>query len=722
MQPEPAMHQARPKRALGHRVGVSVSVTLGVLLISLFVSVAVSGTIIVMNYVRNTKAALVAAEEELGTVAESVREQTLALVRPIATAAAMTAELPVDRPRPDRLATHEEHFLFWQVRALPQVTAVYYGFADGTFLDYVDLTEDGAPRWTTLTPPEGSTMARLATFADGDGNRFERITFFDDKFAVTGSTVLESEYDPRTRPWYREAITTNEVIDTEPYVFATSGKVGLTLARRLQGGERGVFGVDITLESLSQFLRAQSPGDGALIALLTVGGDVLASAGISGAGAEDVAGRASLPVFAALPDPRAAAISWFLAYGMQPPGLMDIEGRTYVTKTESVAGPLGSRMILAMVVPADLFTARIRRLGRDSLFVSVGILLLSVPLIFLLSRQVTGSLKALAAEADAVRAFRLDGAVTVRSHINEVAQLADSMDRMKTGLRTFSLYVPRGLVQHLVEDKLAPELGGERREITVLFTDIADFTPVAEGLAPEVLMRRMSDYFEVLTEVLRTTDASVDKFMGDAVMAEWNAVDPDPDHVATACRATLQARAAVDAFNASLADAGLPPMRTRFGLHTGEAVVGNVGSSERMDFTALGATVNLAARLESLNKHYGTSILVSDDVARAVGTQFCLRSVALVVPKGVARPLRVHELLCELEDEASHPAAVHTEAWEAAFAAYVAGDWAAADAGFAALARDLPGDGPAALYAERARRHHAAPPQEWNGIEVFTQK
>ena len=164
-------------------------------------------------------------------------------------------------------------------------------------------------------------------------------------------------------------------------------------------------------------------------------------------------------------------------------------------------------------------------------------------------------------------------------------------------------------------------------------------------------------------------------------------------------------------------------MPTRFGVHTGEAVVGNVGSSDRMSFTALGAIVNLAARLEPLNKHFGTTVLVSDAVAAQARQQFCLRTAGLVRPKGVAAPLRVHELICEARDRAMHPIAMRGAEWEAAFEAYVSGDWAAAAIAFAAFADAFPDDALTRRYAERTKRLSAVPPAgAWDPVEALDTK
>jgi adenylate cyclase len=166
-------------------------------------------------------------------------------------------------------------------------------------------------------------------------------------------------------------------------------------------------------------------------------------------------------------------------------------------------------------------------------------------------------------------------------------------------------------------------------------------------------------------------------------------------------------------------------MYTRFGLHTAEVVIGNVGSLDRMNYTALGAGVNLAARLEGLNKNYGTQILVSSEVHDAVREQFAFRSVDLVVPKGATIPSRIYELVAaqDATDAATRRRIDMARRWEAAFVAYTTRVWPAAVAALERFAADHPGDSLAAVYLERARRYlREPPPADWNGAEVMLSK
>jgi adenylate cyclase len=206
---------------------------------------------------------------------------------------------------------------------------------------------------------------------------------------------------------------------------------------------------------------------------------------------------------------------------------------------------------------------------------------------------------------------------------------------------SFARFVPKDIVKGIIDSSISTELGGARQEVTVLFTDVTNFTGIAETADPDSLMRQTSRHFAALTEAF----LAVDKFIGDSVMVFWNAPHLQLDHVERACRAALAAKAASEALNTQFEAEGLPPFAVRLGIHFGDAVVGNVGSAERMNYTALGNSVNLAARLEGLNKEYGTTILVSEAVRNRVEHCFRFKAVASVIAKGMTTETQVYELV-----------------------------------------------------------------------------
>lgn len=652
---------------------VSITVALSTLMVAVALVLAIF--LIYFNYLRNRDAALLAAEDMMAALSEQVEERLLTTIEPVVSIADLAPELAPIGGTAKEIDPGFRRFLVRIVARFPQVDSVYVGWRDGSFFRVASLRSYNEARRGTLRVPENAGILLFTVAAVSEQAPRETIEYLaSDGASVAPSLSRASTFDPRARPWYTRALETDRVTATPPYRFTSSGEIGLTAARRLQGELGGVFGVDLTLSNLSGFLALQRPTPESHLYLFTPEEKILAWAGGASDELRDGAGgveSASVPNLTDINDPFASILHKHSFERGAPPYEFDQQGRSYIAKRTEFTGPLGTTNYLGIVVPTDHFTGRIMELGRKSTFISIALILAAVPLIAFASRAFSRPLQRLAVEADAIRAFELEGSVAVQSRVREIQALSTSMDRMKSGLRTFGVYVPRDLVRQMISQSSAPVLGGDRREITVLFSDIAGFTPIADGLEPEVVMQRMSTYFETATTALRGSGGTIDKFMGDAVMAMWNALVDDPQHPRSACCGVLAARAALAGLSARLVAQGLAPMPTRFGLHTGVAVVGNVGSSERMNFTALGATVNLAARLEPLNKVFGTEILISEQLAERVRQHFHLRSVAVVKPKGVTAPLRIYELLGERGSDDSFD---WTSPWEAAFESFLGGD------------------------------------------------
>jgi adenylate cyclase len=232
-----------------------------------------------------------------------------------------------------------------------------------------------------------------------------------------------------------------------------------------------------------------------------------------------------------------------------------------------------------------------------------------------------------------------------------------------------------------------------------------------------VLARRLGRYFAAMTAAIHSTGGTIDKYIGDAVMAMWNAPRPRPDHPVLACRAALACVARTRALFASGAWEGLPPLVTRFGLHRGQVMVGHFGAPDRFSFTAIGDDVNLAARLEGLNKLYDTTILVSEAIERDARDQFAFRRVDRVAVKGKSIGVQVYELLGERDVDPARVAAART--YERALDAYFARDFD----GARALLGALGDDGPARVLAERCQALRAAPPPpDWDGTFAAPEK
>jgi adenylate cyclase len=522
-------------------------------------------------------------------------------------------------------------------------------------------------------------------------------------------------YSVAAQRWFSDALAADGIVVTGPYTFA-EGRTGLTLSSRwVDAGGRagGVFTVDFLLDDLSRRL-AELAGETGDAVLLSAEGRLLASAGAvrppALADAAQTALAAHGDTLRMTEAGRSLAVDVAAAGGV----------RASLTRIE--AG-LGVEWVLVVLESQATLLAPLRRLHLAIAAVSGAAVLLGLVAATLLAGRLARPLDLLSAEAERIRNFELDGPVEARSGIVELASLIDAVGAMKAGLRSFGRFVPKRVVKRLIAAGGTAALGGERRELTLLFSDIAGFTSTSEAMPPERVMLRLSHYFDAMSDAIHDNQGIVDKFIGDAVMAIWNAPRRDPNHAANACRALLACMRANEALDREAVAAGAPPLPTRFGLHTGEAVIGNIGSADRMQYTALGANVNLASRLESLNKHYGTRNLVSEATRARAGEGFLFRSVAIARPAGTTRPIEVFELLGAADDADAAGLRERIRRWEAAMSALRGGraPWAATL--FEALAAESPANGLAAFYAARSADVARRPPETpWDGVDDFSEK
>ena len=215
----------------------------------------------------------------------------------------------------------------------------------------------------------------------------------------------------------------------------------------------------------------------------------------------------------------------------------------------------------------------------------------------------------------------------------------------------FSRYLSKDLVSEIVDKRHELKLGGAKREITVFFSDIRSFTSISEKLSPEKLVHLINLYLNRMTSIILKHKGTVDKFIGDAIMALWNAPLKEEDHPKLACESAIEQIKDLKELQKELKQQKLPPINIGCGLHTGEAIIGNMGSEDRFDYTAMGDTVNLASRLEGLTKQYGADIIVSEATYQKVKDDFLFRKLDAVKVKGKNKPVIIYELFAENSKE-----------------------------------------------------------------------
>jgi adenylate cyclase len=277
--------------------------------------------------------------------------------------------------------------------------------------------------------------------------------------------------------------------------------------------------------------------------------------------------------------------------------------------------------------------------------------------------------------------------------------------------RAFSLYVTPQVVAHMIDNPQAMNLGGVRRDVTVMFTDLAGFTTISESYSAEQVTHLLNRHFTAMTDIVLEHHGTVARFIGDAIMAFWGAPLDDDDQALRAVSAAMAMQQGMVALRAEFEREGLPPISMRVGIHSGSAIVGNLGSAKRFDYTAIGDDVNVAARLEGTNKYYDTEILVGEEAVKQVGERIRFRLVDKVIVKGKTRAI---EIFTPCEDVKI------VDLTAQAIDLFRSRDWDAAERVCIELLAYAPGDALGQLYLQRIARFRAEPPGVgWDGaVEV----
>ncbi|MBN1829816.1 MAG: adenylate/guanylate cyclase domain-containing protein [Deltaproteobacteria bacterium] len=295
-------------------------------------------------------------------------------------------------------------------------------------------------------------------------------------------------------------------------------------------------------------------------------------------------------------------------------------------------------------------------------------------------------------------------------------------EREKRKIRgAFQYYLTSSVINEMLKDPAKLKLGGDKKDLTVFFSDIRGFTSISEALPPEELVKLLNEYLTAMTNCVFKYEGLLDKYIGDSVMAVWGAPLDQPDHTARACETALDMMAELHRLQKKWAAEGRPFINIGIGINSGDMVVGNMGSEMRFDYTVMGDAVNLASRLEGINKEYGTNIVVSEGTFSRVNDRFFFRELDAVRVKGKEQPVRIFELLCRSGEK---------ETWKDMAQRYATGldayrgrRFDEAMAAFRGVLEIRPEDAPAKLYIERCEDLKKAPPgDDWDGVFRMTKK
>ncbi len=481
------------------------------------------------------------------------------------------------------------------------------------------------------------------------------------KFEKYKEDWKDDPYDPRIRPWFDGAMKFGKLFWTNVYVFYTSKTPGVTTSVPLKdslGRIKGVLAVDVDLMDLSYYLKDHiKVGETGRSFIIDEQRRIVAVDAPENLTGQPT-GEKNRRLFK-ISENNAPEISTlrenkdFIDYyrmvfhqNMTPPGqktvYYKVDGVQYIARLNTVNFDSGKRWLSAIVAKEDDFIGVAKKDRTQNLFIGIIFTLISLLLGMYVVNRIVGRLRDLVEESQKVKVMQLDDS-PADSNFKEIHEVLQAFEGMKTGLRAFKKYVPVNLVRKLNTNKTEPTLGGVPKTLTILFSDIQDFTSISEKLSPTELGNYLGKYLSIVAGEVLDSEGTVDKYIGDAVMAFWGAPNEVENQAQKACAAALQITKRLEVFHEE--NPHIPVFHTRIGIHTDNVVVGNFGSMERLNYTVIGDGVNLASRIEGVNKFFGTQILISEDTKKLIGDDFECRKMGEVEVKGRSKPEVIYELV-----------------------------------------------------------------------------
>ena len=594
----------------------------------------------------------------------------------------------------------ELEWLFWtQLSRSAQIESMYAADAEGSFL---------------LVGKQPQVMTRLIDRA-GD-TPVEQTVYRNERFQPIAHISGDAAFDSRTRDWYQGAIAEpDSVFWTSIYRFENDGMLGITIARAVtdrDGNVRAVLGADIALQDLSGFLSDRNLAEGSVPLIIDDDGQLVAYPFAlelrKGADEEtdslprisDLEAEWLRDAYQGLRDGTAHIRN----NGNVDYALSTTNGSVYLTHQQSFPPEFGLEWTLFIVVPEATLLASAQRLLSESVVISLIILCVAAFAVWLLARQLFVPLRLLERNTRRIKKLQLDDVKHVRSHFREIQALDQAIWSMKRGLQRLEKFVPADVARQLIESGDEIKLGGELRDLSLLFTGTARLSVLCRQLPPERVTRLLAAQFDRFSQVILDLNGTIDNYLGESVMAFWGAPVVSENGTERACLAALACRRLEAELYADWSETESAPPHNLYSVHRGEAIVGTIGSSQRMSYTALGDNVALGLQLRRLNHRYGTRILVSDAARRQVADRFWFRRVDLLPLEDGRTWMPVFELVDERRQALAPGQAEFIERYEAALAALQAARWEQAAELFESLASEYPDEPSVALMLGRCER------------------
>lgn len=655
--------------------------------------------ILAYNHSRNSDAIMALLQEQVAKSRNASVDSVGNLMRGVAGVLGLLAETAASRPDLFRTENSREA-LYRVVTSSEQIDAAYVSFEDG-YHRVVTRIDDDRKRSDPRIPASANWHSSyIDAFSAGTDRRRHR-TFFDVWPRNIAGYSVPTTMDIRTLPGYAAARESGSVVVTEPVINPDTGYPVL-IARipiNREGEFLGCASVNITFDVLSRFLAAQRPSLNSVSYIAdATNGKVIASSDRS-KGVRLVGGGLQIASLENVEDEDVRE-AYRLHVETHRDEILFQSPRTGRELSASFARfpeSFGHAWQSVIVTPVDDFVGQLKATNRQIIFIIIGLTAIELLLIYGLARRLSQPIENITRQLESVEALSFESTTVPASNIREIARLQSAATLLRSSLQSFASFAPVDLVKGLVRSGIPLSLGVESRQLTVLFSDLEGFSTHAEQLNLTDLLKQTSIYFEQVSRAIADEKGTVDKFIGDGVMAFWNAPLETSEHALHACRGALRAVRRMEAVNKIWEAEGRAAFRVRIGLNSDNSLVGNIGSSDRFSYTAIGDGVNVAARLEGVNKQFGTSICISDSALNAAGPSVLARPLRTVQVKGRKQEFMIYELLGIVGTEDPELAPLPSDArlaemTRAASAAFERGDKVKAARFYQAILANFPDD------------------------------
>jgi len=714
----------RPLRAALARLGArplfaaigrpKLSLIMSLLFIGLSIPILIF--ILIYNYNKNSAGMVSILNDAVAQTSHAAVERTENLIETTESPLRFLAQVAAADPGYFRTEASRD-LLYRVLTSAAHIDAAYVSFDDGYHRVVTRIDEDRR-RSDPRIPADAnwhSSYIDAITFAL---SRIRHRKFFDVWPHQVGEYNVATDMDIRTLPGYQAAKVTRTLSVTEPSINPDTGFPILFVRVPIFHGVEflGCATANITVDILSRFLadHRASARSVTLIADRNNGKIIAFPNKQKGVRIEN--GHIQVATLADIDDPevteahRQHVRAGTDSFSFRSP----TNGEELIAAFADFPDGFGQPWQVITLTPIDDFVGTLKATNRLMMVIIIILTTVELFFIYVAASRLSRPVENVSRQLQEIESLQFDAPQTQPSNIREIARLESAASLLRTSLQSFSSFVPLDVVRQLIKSGIPLASGVEPRLLTVFFSDLENFSSHSESLAPDDLLVQISTYLEQVSRAISEEGGTVDKFIGDGVMAFWNAPVQRPDHVLRGCAGALRAARRMERVNDAWEAEGRPRIRIRIGLNCATVLVGNVGSSTRLSYTALGDGVNVAARLEGTNKLFGTTICISDSIFEHARAEILARPLKRIQVKGRKTEFMIYELLAfrasddpelRVRDRDEQLSAM---TWEAS-QRFEAGDFAAAVCVYRAILDSFPDD-PVARFmlqeCEESRARH----------------